>query len=57
MKYKVSYKRRSDRNPNKWTAFDEVCGLKELYDLLRWLEKNCDNHQLIAVAPVSGGRP
>lgn len=57
MKYKVSYKRRSDRNPNKWTAFDEVCGLKELYDLLRWLEKNCDNHQLIAVVPVSGGKP
>lgn len=57
MKYKVSYKRRSDRDPNKWTAFDEVLDLKGLYDLLRWLEKNSDNHQLVTVLPVSGGRP
>lgn len=54
MKYRVCYKRRSDRDPNRWAFFEELLDLKGLYDLLRWLEKQ-ENHQLIAIEPVSGG--
>ena len=49
VRYKVQYKRRSDRDHTKWTAFEEVLPLKEMVHLLKWLEKNGENHKLIAI--------
>lgn len=56
MLYKARYKRRSDRNPEKWTEFSEVRRLEELYNLLKWLEKNSDDHILISIEPYKGVR-
>ena len=51
MLYTIRYKHRSARAPEKWTEFRQVLPLKELYDQLRWLEKNSDDHTLISVEP------
>ena len=54
MLYKVKYKHRSARNPEKWTEFSEVRRLEELYNQLKWLEKNSDDHILISIEPYKG---
>ena len=54
MIYEAKYKRRSARNPEKWTEFSEVLRLKDLYNLLKWLEKNSDDHTLISIEPYKG---
>ena len=51
MLYRITYKRRSDRDKNKWTEFRVVLQLKELIDRMKWLEKNSDSHKLIKVEP------
>lgn len=51
MKYKITYKRRSDRNHDKWAEFTEVLDLEKLYYCMKWLEKNCDSHKLISIEP------
>lgn len=51
MKYKVHYERHSDRDCSKWTDFSEVLDLKDLYNLLKWMEKNRENHKLISIVP------
>ena len=56
MLYKVKYKHRSARNPEKWTEFSEVRRVEELYNLLKWLEKNSDDHILISIEPYKGVR-
>lgn len=53
MLYKAKYKRRSDRNPEKWTEFSEVLNVKDLYSLLKWLE-TCEDQILISVEPYKG---
>lgn len=53
MLYKARYKRRSDRNPEKWTEFSEVLNVKDLYSLLKWLE-TCEDQILISVEPYKG---
>lgn len=53
MLYKARYKRRSDRNPEKWTEFSEVLNVKDLYSLLKWLE-SCEDQILISVEPYKG---
>lgn len=53
MLYKVKYKHRSARNPEKWTEFSEVRRLEELYNLLKWLE-TCEDQILISVEPYKG---
>lgn len=50
MMYKITYTRRSDRDPNKWTKFSEVLALHDLYDCMKWLEKQ-EDHNLISVVP------
>lgn len=55
MLYKAKYKRRSDRNPEKWTEFSEVLNVKDLYSLLKWLE-TCEDQILISVEPYKGVR-
>lgn len=52
VRYKVQYKRCSDRDHTKWTAFEEVLPLKEMVHLLQWLEKNGENHKLITITQV-----
>ena len=54
MLYKVKYKHRSARIPEKWTEFSEVRRLEELYNQLKWLEKNSDDHTLISIEPYKG---
>ena len=51
MLYRITYRRRSDRDNKKWTEFREVLGLEELTSCLKWLEKKSDNHELISVIP------
>lgn len=51
MLYRITYKRRSDRDHKKWTEFWEVLALKELWYCLKWLEKNSESHELISVVP------
>lgn len=51
MLYRITYKRRSDRDHKKWTEFREVLALKELYDCLKWLDQNSESHKLISVVP------
>lgn len=51
MLYRITYKRRSDRDRNKWTEFREVLQLKELYSCMKWLEECSDTHSLISVEP------
>ena len=53
MLYKARYKRRSDRNPEKWTEFSEVLNVKDLYSLLKWLE-TCEDQILISAEPYKG---
>lgn len=55
MLYKARYKRRSDRNPEKWTEFSEVLNVKDLYSLMKWLE-TCEDQILISVEPYKGVR-
>ena len=56
MIYEAKCKHRSARNPEKWTEFSEVRRLEELYNLLKWLEKNSDDHILISIEPYKGVR-
>lgn len=51
MLYIITYKRRADRDRNKWTEFREVLATKDLIDCLKWLEKNSESHKLISVVP------
>lgn len=51
MLYRVIYKRRSDRERDKWTEFRECLRVNEITDLLKWLEKNRDSHKLVSVEP------
>ena len=50
MRYRVKYKRRSDRKPQKWTEFEEILPRQDMFDLVKWLEEN-ENHRLISVTP------
>ena len=52
MLYKITYKRQSDRNPEKWTEFSEVLKLNDLYTCLKWLEKNKNNHKVVSIIQV-----
>ena len=56
MIYEVKYKHRSARNQEKWTEFSAFRRLEELYNLLKWLEKNSDDHLLISIEPYKGVR-
>lgn len=51
MMYRITYKRRADRDHGKWIEFREVLHLSELNDCMKWLEKNADSHKLISVVP------
>lgn len=51
MLYRITYRRRSDRDHSKWTEFSEVLRLKELYDCMKWLEKDAESHKLISIVP------
>lgn len=56
MLYRITYKRRSDRNPDKWAEFTETLSLHDLYNCLQWLEMVSSNHTLISVVPVEAPR-
>lgn len=51
MKYKITYKRRSDRNKDKWTEFTEVLELENLYYCMKWIERNDDSYKIISIEP------
>ena len=52
MLYKVTYKRRSDRNPDNWITLSKtVFCLRQLHSLLRRMERNRKTHKLISVVP------
>lgn len=52
MLYKVTYKRRSDRNPDTWITLSKtVFCLRQLYTLLRRLEGNREMYKLVSVVP------
>ena len=51
MKYKITYKRRSDRNKDKWTEFTEVLELENLYYCMKMLERNSDSYKIISIEP------
>ena len=51
MKYKITYKRRSDRNKDKWTEFTEVLELENLYYCMKQLERNSDSYKIISIEP------
>ena len=56
MLYLITYKRRSDRNPDKWTEFTETLSLSDLCNCLKWLEMVSSNHTLISVVPLEAPR-
>ena len=51
MKYKITYKRRSDRNKDKWTEFTEVLDLENLYYCMKMLERMSDSYKIISIEP------
>ena len=51
MKYRITYKRRSDRNKDKWTEFTEVLDLENLYYCMKQLERNSDSYKIISIEP------
>lgn len=51
MKYKITYKRRSDRNKDKWKEFTEVLDLENLYYCMKMLERMSDSYKIISIEP------
>ena len=51
MKYRITYKRRSDRNKDKWTEFTEVLDLENLYYCMKQLERNSDSYKITSIEP------
>ena len=51
MKYRITYKRRSDRNKDKWTEFTEVLDLENLYYCMKMLERMSDSYKIISIEP------